>query len=61
MSILSSYDPSDFLIYAGDVNQNGNGVIHHLYIYNIHQGYNQTDNFFNNIALIRVSKPLKHL
>jgi hypothetical protein len=55
MSILSSYDPRDFHIYAGDVNQNGNGVIHNLYIFNIHQDYNQTDNFFNNIASIRVS------
>jgi len=52
---MFSDDPSWFSIYAGDVDQNGNGEIYDVAFFIAHEGYDEFDNHINNIALVRVS------
>jgi hypothetical protein len=52
---LSSEDPTWWTIYAGDVDLEGNGEIYNLAKFIIHEDYDASDQYFDDIALVKVS------
>jgi hypothetical protein len=52
---LSSEDPTWWTIYAGDVDLEGNGEVYNLAKFIIHEDYDASDQYFDDIALVKVS------
>jgi hypothetical protein len=55
---LSSEDITEYLVYAGNVDLKGNGESYEIAQVIVHESYDKDDNYFNDIALVRVSQLL---
>jgi hypothetical protein len=54
-TFLSRTNPGWWTIYAGDVDLQGNGEIYIVDFFIVHEGFDASDQYVNDIALVRVS------